>query len=46
LDALIEEAVVSPFAPSWFSGVVSGTIEKFDYTFKVRQSELLDEPFY
>jgi hypothetical protein len=46
LDALIEEAVVSPFAPSWFSGVVSGTIEKFGYTFKVRQSELLDEPFY
>ena len=46
LSVLIEEVTIFPFAPLWFADVVSGAIEKFGYAFEVRQSELLEEPFY
>jgi hypothetical protein len=46
LNALIEEVIISPFAPLWFVEVVSSVIDRFSYAFEVRQSELLDEPFY
>lgn len=46
LNALIDEVIVSPFAPPWFSDIVSGVIQKFGYAFEWRASELMDEPFY
>jgi hypothetical protein len=46
LNALIIEVIISPFAPSWFTDVVSEVISKFGYSLHVRQSQLLDEPFY
>ena len=46
LMALINDVTISPFAPLWFPDVVSGAIEKFGYAFEVRQSELLEEPFF
>ena len=46
LMALINDVTMSPFAPSWFHDVVSGAMEKFGYAFEVRQSELLEEPFF
>ena len=46
LMALINDVTISPFAPLWFPDVVSGAIEKFGYSFEVRQSELLEEPFF
>lgn len=46
LMALINDVIISPFAPVWFPDVVSGAIEKFGYSLEVRQSELLEEPFF
>lgn len=46
VQALVCEVVISPFAPSWFSSVMTETINRFGYELEVRQSELLDEPFY
>ena len=46
LMALINDVTMSPFAPPWFHDVVSGVMEKFGYAFEVRQSELLEEPFF
>lgn len=46
LASLISDVVISPFAPSWLSGVVSSAVEKFGYSFDIRRSELLDAPFY
>lgn len=46
LDALIQQVIVSPFAPPWFTNVVAGVVERFGYHFETRRSELLDEPFY
>jgi hypothetical protein len=46
LNALIEEVVISPYAPAWFSEVVNTVTGRFGYSFDVRQSELLEEPFY
>ena len=46
LMALINDVTISPFAPLWFPDVVSGAIEKFGYSFEVRQSELREEPFF
>ncbi|MBW6423190.1 hypothetical protein KX729_17165 [Rhizobium sp. XQZ8] len=46
LNLLIQQVVVSPFAPSWFSETVSDVIGKYGMGFNVRSSELADEPFY
>lgn len=46
LKSLVSEVVISPFAPSWLLGVVSSSIEKFGYSFNLKQSELLEQPFY
>lgn len=46
LNALIDEIVVSPFAPPWFLGVLDSTIETFGYSFHARPSSIVDEPFY
>lgn len=46
LKSLVSEVVISPFASSWLLGVVSSSIEKFGYSFDLKQSELLEQPFY
>lgn len=46
LSALVQVVVVSPFAPPWCKDVVSNTIKQYGYELEVRQSELLDPPFY
>lgn len=46
LEELIEVVVISPFAPDWFSDVVSDVIERFGYSLRVRSSELKEEPFF
>ncbi len=46
LKNLINEIVVSPFAPPWFFDVLTSTIEKFGYSFNTRPSSISDEPFY
>lgn len=46
LDSLIAEVVVSPFAPNWLINVVSEVVERFGFAIPVRQSELLDQPFF
>lgn len=46
LKNLINEIVVSPFAPPWFFDVLASTIEKFGYSFNIRPSSINDEPFY
>ena len=46
LESLISAVVISPFAPSWLLEVVSSAIEKFGYSFEIKSSELLEQPFY
>jgi hypothetical protein len=46
LTELIEEVIISPFAPSWFGNVLNETLKRFEYKFQVRQSEISDEPFF
>lgn len=46
LNALVDEVVVSPFAPVWFSEVVRTLVLNMGLTSPIRQSELLEEPFY
>lgn len=46
LGALIDAVVLSPFAPTWFEGVVAEVIGKFDFHFPTQRSELLEMPFY
>lgn len=46
LGDLIEEVVVSPFAPSWFGDVVSETMLRFGRQFPMRHSEISEAPFY
>lgn len=46
LDDLIEEVVISPFAPPWFGGVVKETVTRFGFKLRVRQSEISELPFY
>jgi len=46
LGELIHEVVVSPFAPSWFKDVLLDVIGKFGLSPSIRNSELLDEPFF
>jgi hypothetical protein len=46
LNDLVEQVVVSPYAPSWFQGVVEETIAKFGYSVPVAASEIEEAPFY
>ena len=46
LEKLIHEIVISPFAPPWFLGVLTDTVEKFGFSFKIRPSSINEEPFY
>lgn len=46
LNVLIDEIVVSPFAPPWFLDVLISTIETFGYSFHTRPSSIVDEPFF
>jgi hypothetical protein len=46
LSRLIENVVVSPFAPSWCEVVVASVIEQYNYKFEVKRSEILEAPFY
>jgi hypothetical protein len=46
LNALISSVTISPFAPIWFSEVVENVTCKFGFSFEVRRSDLVDEPFY
>lgn len=46
LEKLISEIIISPFAPQWLLDVVASSIEKFGYSLDVKQSELLELPFY
>jgi hypothetical protein len=45
LSALIEEVVVSPFAPSWFKSVVLDLVQRYEAPMPIRTSELLSSPF-
>jgi hypothetical protein len=46
LEKLISEVVISPFAPSWSFDVISDILRRYEYSFDLKQSELLDEPFF
>ena len=46
LEKLISKVVFSPFAPSWFFDVVADVVKTFGYSLDLKQSELLDEPFF
>jgi hypothetical protein len=43
---LIEQVVVSPFAPEWFEGVLRDIIARFGFAFELHPSELLEQPFF
>ncbi|MXP66155.1 hypothetical protein E0493_22770 [Roseomonas sp. M0104] len=46
LGEIIQSVAVSPFAPSWFDGVVREVITNFGFIFEVRTSEILERPFF
>ncbi len=46
LSALIEEIVISPFAPSWFHEVAANIASTMGLEAPCRQSDLLEQPFY
>jgi hypothetical protein len=46
LEKLVSEVVISPFAPSWFFDVIFDVLRRYEYSFDLKQSELLDEPFF
>jgi hypothetical protein len=46
LEKLVSEVVISPFAPSWFLKVISDVLSRYGYSLDLKQSELLDEPFF
>jgi hypothetical protein len=46
LEKLISEVVISPFAPSWFLDVITDVVKRYEYSFDLKRSELLDEPFF
>lgn len=46
VNDLIEQVVVSPYAPPWFQSVVKETIKKFGYSLPVEISEIEAIPFY
>lgn len=46
LEKVILEVVISPFSPSWFIDMVSDVVKKYNYSFDLKRSDLLDEPFF
>jgi hypothetical protein len=46
LETLISEVVISPFAPSWLLDVISDVLKRYEYSLDLKQSELLEEPFF
>jgi len=46
LDVLIDNIFVCPFAPSWFLDLVKNVLIKFNIGKEVKQSQLLESPFY
>lgn len=46
LEKLISDVVISPFAPSWILDVVADIATKYEYSFDLKRSELLEEPFF
>jgi hypothetical protein len=46
LDKLVSDVVISPFAPSWLLDVIADVVTKYEYSFDLKRSELLDEPFF
>ena len=46
LNELVRGVVVSPYGPPWFKKVVEETVSKFGYQFCVRESEIVEAPFY
>jgi hypothetical protein len=46
ITQLVKEIVVSPFAPSWFVGVLEATLAAFDTKLPILTSELLAQPFF
>lgn len=46
LNDLIEQIVISPFAPPWFGAVVRETTSRFGYDFQISASEIQELPFY
>lgn len=46
LQKLISEIVISPFAPLWLLDVVSDVLARYMYSFDLKRSELLEEPFF
>jgi hypothetical protein len=46
LSILIDEVIVSPFAPKWFESLVQDVSNKYGISEKVTKSEMSDEPFY
>lgn len=46
LRRAVDAVVPSPFAASWFEGVLRETIARFGFDLPVEQSLLLAEPFY
>lgn len=45
LDHLVEEVIIAPGTAQWFSDVVTDTISRFGFDWKVRRSDLLDKPY-
>jgi hypothetical protein len=46
LSILIEEVIISPSAPSWFTQLVNDVNEKYGIKVKAKPSELIQEPFF
>jgi hypothetical protein len=46
LNKLVSQVVVSPFTPPWFLDVVGDVANKYGFSFDIRRSALLDEPFF
>jgi hypothetical protein len=46
VEKLVHGVVVSPFAPSWFDGVVRATVRAFGMQLPIVTSELSAEPFF
>lgn len=46
LSTLIEEVVVSPFSPDWFTQTLKATMKQFGLKVPISSSELLDQPFF
>lgn len=46
IERLIECVVLSPQAPAWFVALVKNVTDKYEYSFAVERSALLEDPFF